>query len=352
MLSPVPLSDDKGNACTLPNGEKVRLRDTFRSSGFYRIGSTTPIWTVKWYAEKGLVNMSEDGRYVVRINRFGGGGYGGSVQLGWGIGFYDAGVELKAYQVSELVDYPSLMEFTSYDWHLIWIDWDSCDRDIHDGVYRLCTSCREKYTFDVTTGSIIEESRYWRRVARCTYAALIIIGIVGVSFFYRHRKSRRLALARNPPSEKDGTVPVEEGIRLQYSLRSLMILVTVVAIHCSIFRIAPHIGVFVSSISVAGFLTYLLWRGRQRIPYSRRTLVAKGVRVLLWAVVLVSWFLAYTASMAPVTALTYRLGWPHDARMAVVHGVYGPVWWLLMDCDFGRWGPIEVYFAAYGAHLI
>ena len=73
MLSPVPVAKDAGNDCTLPNGERVKLRDRFPASGLYRVGSTVPIWTVQWYGDEYLTQLSPDGRFVVRVNEWGGG---------------------------------------------------------------------------------------------------------------------------------------------------------------------------------------------------------------------------------------------------------------------------------------
>jgi hypothetical protein len=79
MLSCVPLPKDEGNDAVLPDGMKVKLRERFPSSGLYRIGSNVPLWTIDWYGEEGWVLLSEDGRYAVVLNRFGGGGrLGGS----------------------------------------------------------------------------------------------------------------------------------------------------------------------------------------------------------------------------------------------------------------------------------
>ena len=198
MLSFMPIAKDTGNLCKLPNGKKVKLRDAFPSSGLYKLGSTTPIWTVDWYAESGYVIVSENGRYVVRINRFGGGGYGEGVRLRWGIRFYDAGVELRSYGVGELVDYPSLMAFSTYDWHQLWIDGSKCDSEIHNGFYHLCTSCREEYTFDVTTGNTAQEARYWRTICHRTIAALGVLGVVAGWSVYRVRKAQSNRCRKEP----------------------------------------------------------------------------------------------------------------------------------------------------------
>jgi hypothetical protein len=122
MLSTVPVVDDFGNSCTLPDGQKVRLRDEFPSGGLYKLGSTKPVWKADWYEERGQVALSADGGYAVRINRFGDGTYVSGGALSWGLKFYEQGVEIKTHDVTDLIDYPSLMEFTSADWHFLWFD--------------------------------------------------------------------------------------------------------------------------------------------------------------------------------------------------------------------------------------
>lgn len=112
MLSGVPLADDEGDQCALPNGEIVSLRGTFPFSGLYQVGSIVPIWTVDWYGEHRLVRLSDDARYVVLINRFGGGGDRFHSSPSWGIRFFDQGKQIANYDVQDLVDFPSLMPFT------------------------------------------------------------------------------------------------------------------------------------------------------------------------------------------------------------------------------------------------
>jgi hypothetical protein len=294
MLSRVPLADDRGNACTLPDGTKINLRDKFPSSGLYAVGSTTPVWTVDWYGENRYVFLSEDGRYVVRINRFGGGKLGEGVSLHWGIKFYDAGKEIKSRDVGGLVDYPSLMVPTTWDWHYMWTYVESCDTEVTGGLYHLTTTCRERYAFDVATGKIVEESRYWRPVERRIYGALAVLGVLVTTLvYYTVRRVRRRAAARVQHSATE----TEDGAfwrgRFQYSLRSLMIFVTVAAVVCSIFRIAPPgglfpliLGVILATTAAAVLMTYLSWKGWQRIPLLRNLSGTKRVRVYFAAAIL------------------------------------------------------------------
>jgi hypothetical protein len=340
MLSPVPLSKDEGNTCTLPNGKSIKLRDTFCCSGLYDVGSTTPIWTVKWYGEKRCVTISEDGRYLVRINPLWGGLGGCQEDMDWGIKFYDTGTEVKSYDVTELVDYPSLMDYDPR-----WMDWKLCDDEICVGRYHLGTICRERYTFDVATGGIVEESRYWRRVAHWTCALLGIVAVLGVWLVYRNRKSHRLAAAKTPVSEVEPVPSDGEAKPFQYSLRSLMLLVTLAAVLCSAFSIGAHVGVFVSSVVLAVFLTAILWRRQRRSRLQRGTSRSNRGRKRLWAAVLVSWFVVYVLSMGPVAAVMSPqcLDCRRDTQVVILHGVYAPAYEIYRL----RNEPLRLYFSAF-----
>jgi hypothetical protein len=342
MLSALPSSEDEGNVCTLPNGKNVKLRDTFRCSGLYEIGSTTPIWTVTRFEGKGRVIVSEDGRYMVRINQFLGGFAGTRDDLVWGIKFYDAGAEVRSYDVSQLVDYPSLMEYGPR-----WVDWKFSGSEIRDGMYYLSTLCQERYLFDAQTGKIVEEYRHWRRVVYWTYAVLSIIAGLCVWLINRIRKTHRLAVAKTPDSEVE-PVPFDcEGRPFQYSLRSLMILVTVGAVFCSVFSIGAHVGVFVSSVALAVFLTDLLWRKWRRTRLRGRMYGSERGRKLLWAGVLASWFVVYVLSMGPVAAVISRqcLDCRRDTRVVILHRVYAPASWVCAALWFCR--PVRLYFSAF-----
>ena len=186
MLSPVPIEEDAGNLGKLPTGEEVQLRETFPASGLYKIGETVPLWKVDWYGGQHVVRLSHEGRYLVRVNEFGGGYLGERPSSYWGLKFYDAGAEIKSYDVGQLVDHLSFMEFTSSDWHYLWIDDSVYHMEIEGDFYRLKTSCRETYRFNITTGEIVEEYRGWRIIKRTSLALLVALGLLGSVWFYRY----------------------------------------------------------------------------------------------------------------------------------------------------------------------
>jgi hypothetical protein len=343
MLSPAPVADDEGNDCTMPSGERVKLRETFSSSGLYALGSTTPIWKVDWYGEQGLVRLSADGRYLVRVNRFGDGGYPRKA-LSWGVKFYDQGVEIASHNVRNLVDHPSLMPLTTGDWHLLWIDDSVYDSEIRGSFFDLATSTHEWYRFDVTTGRIVQEYRLWRHVRRWGIAAALVAAAIGTLFFYRFRKRVRNITPKVPPPPNCLQEQTKPARWQTYSLRSLMIVVTAVGISC----VVPHISVLLLGMVAVLLSTRHLVRTRRRFAGPPKSWAVKRRLAVLWMGALASWLLLYALSMAPAMAFVAYWHWPHDFRIAFAKVVYGPVWWLLMNTPIGTWRVIELYFEAWG----
>jgi len=343
ILSPAPVSEDKGNDCTLPNGDQVKLRETFPFSGLYELGSTTPIWTVDWCGEEGLVHISANGRFLVRINRFGDGSYPQGA-LSWGVKFYDKGVETESHHVRDLVDYPSLMPLTNADWHFLWIDHSVYDSEIDDGIFVLTTSTHDWYRFEVTTGHIVDEFRLWRNVVRWGTATSVIGAAVGGFLFYRCRKTRRFNLPKRRPQQDCLVERTEQTKKLSYSLRSLIIVVTAAGIFCAV----PHVCVLSLGTAMALFFTRLLVRTRRRYLGLRKSRPVKRRLAIQWAGTLASWFLLYVLSFGPAMAFVAYLDWPHDFRMVFAKVVYGPVWWLIVSTPIAGWRPVELYFEAWG----
>lgn len=349
MLSPVLLAEDTGNDCVLPDGEKVKLRERFRSSGLYEIGSTTPVWAVDWYElEYGPVRISADGRYVVRVNHFGAGGWGEGVKLRWGIKFYDTGREIKSYDVAELVDYPSLMPLVTCDWHLLWIDEDAFPSEIRDGSFVLNTSTHDRYRFDVTTGEIVEEFRLWRTATRLGVAALIVLGASGGFLVWRRRKRRASSAAHPRPSPDTAGGPEERPQRWSFSIRSLLIAQAITAVLCVLACTVPHIAVLLLAMTPAMSFTRLLIRAHRAAPWTVLGASRRWGRAGLWWLAGTTWLVFYALSCAPVWGCTIRLDWPYDVRMVLVKVVYGPVYWLLEGTAVGHWHAVQLYFRAWG----
>ena len=265
MLAPVPIASDD-DKCELPSRETVILRDNFPVSGLYRIGSTVPIWAIDWYEREWLLKVSENGRFIVRINEF---GVANPTQAGCGLLFYDAGIPIKTYRVSELVDYPSFIEPPPAGWPYRWVErgneresdnafFDfSTSARIDNGLLYLRTAAREEFTFELATGGILMEFRYWRTLFRaCLAAALGIAGIVSWMVI------RRLQRPRNPLPLSPRSTQAEGGRGVssswQFSLRRLMIGVILAPPVVAGCYLAPHIAILGASIAGTVFCLLVL----------------------------------------------------------------------------------------------
>jgi hypothetical protein len=323
MLSKVSVEDDDGNFCILPNGEEVSLRETFPASGLYEMQSKSPLWLVNWYGEEGLVKISRDRQYALRINRFGGGGYGEGHVLKWGIEFYGRGKLLKSHHVRDLVDYPSLMPFTSSDWHYLWIDDVVYKAEIiADNTFELVTSTHESYRFDVTTGEIIEQHRRWKRTARIASAIFVVAVSAGVHVFRRRRKVMQHQHDQSANTNTSETFP----IRLSFRLRTLLIAITAAAMLLAIYSYAAHVGIFLTSLIIALLLTFAAVKIPMRLPRPLGwTWKRRLYSVALWGTVVVAWLVFYVLTLAPVMRLMHSLQCPKDCQRAVVIVLYKPL---------------------------
>jgi hypothetical protein len=141
------------------------IRQQYSQSGLYENDvSTTPLWTVDWYAFQ--VEISSDGKYLVR----------------WGpwpfhedydelaLAFYKDGVEIKRYTVNDLVADPkSLPRSVS---HYFWVKETSFNPTTN--VLHLETQNGEVYDFDVTT----EEKSTESELLPSNIVRVVIIGIL------------------------------------------------------------------------------------------------------------------------------------------------------------------------------
>lgn len=122
------------------------LRKKYAQSGLYENdGSTTPLWTVDWYASD--VEVSSDGQHLVRYGPWP--VKGDYTELA--LAFYKNGKELSSYSVGQLVMNPSRLPHTvSHYW---WLSYPMFDEEA--GRFSVETKNGEKHKFDVATGRII-----------------------------------------------------------------------------------------------------------------------------------------------------------------------------------------------------
>jgi hypothetical protein len=324
MLSSVPLQDDEGRFAKLPGGETVDLRSHFPSSGLYPLHSNEPRWTVDWYGEEGYLHLSEDGRFVVRLNRFGGGGYGQGIKPTWGVKFYDRGQEIASHDVAELVDYPSLMPFTTWDWHHYWLG----ESELRGENLALSTSTHEEFSFDVTTGRIFREKHRWRNVARglpfVGGALLSVVALLGVRGLRRQRtQGERCAVAIVPAQ-------LRTGGRFVFSLRQMLVTVAAIGVGLAFARYDPELFTTVCLIGAflipAPILTAWLFFDIRRNGWTQSCARRKRVGHLAMGVMAWLWFYLGSGLAAPIVA--DEMNWPEDVRRALMLGPYRPIVWL------------------------
>ena len=145
-----------------------RIRSQYPQSGLYRNdGSTEPIWTVDWFAFR--VYISSDGECLVRRGPWP--GFSDYDELA--LAFYRNGQEIRSYRVNELVAFPGTLPHSVS--HYTWAE------DISfDDQRRLLfaqTLNRERYTFDITTGAILEMTSPLQRIMRSIGMAALAIAI-------------------------------------------------------------------------------------------------------------------------------------------------------------------------------
>jgi hypothetical protein len=124
------------------------MRAKYAKSGLYEIDDTeNAIWTVEWYALQ--VDVTPDGKHLVRWGPWP--SIEGYDELA--LEFYENGVLLRSYRVSDLVAAPQRLPVTVS--HLLWraeTEFDGETKELY-----LRTENDEGYLFDLTTGDVIEK---------------------------------------------------------------------------------------------------------------------------------------------------------------------------------------------------
>ncbi len=137
------------------------IRNIYSVSGLYKNdNSTTPLWSVDWYAHK--VYLSNDGEHLIRPV---------SHTSPEGIAFYKNGLEIKNYSIADLVATPNLLphSFSLFFW-VREINFDpnrnlltlevlaSSDMLNAEEDAMLSENAGEMYTFDASSGEILSAS--------------------------------------------------------------------------------------------------------------------------------------------------------------------------------------------------
>lgn len=335
MLAATPPAEDTGNLRTLPDGRTVLLRDTFPASGLYRYGAVVPEWAVGLYEEQGLVQVSPDARYLVVVNRLGG---CDGVHLQWGIRFFDRGALIRNYDVAELVDFPSLMTYPSCDWIHLWIDESVYDHAVRSGRFTLTTSTRDEFTFDVATGALLAEFRYWRTIAR---RALIVaaLGALAVASVF----ARRVCLSHSPLRLVSHML-VEPGPRRSAFLWQLSLWRLVIVLPLAVLLLA-WAGMNPRAVAVCGAASSPILVGTLLGRILRRPAAARFHRAVLWIALIAAMAGIYVLSSVPVMRLTVH--WRCDSRAALAETVYLPLVWVSRHTSLWQSGLARFYIDAW-----
>jgi hypothetical protein len=199
MLPTGNLSDQTPTA-TLPDGRTVNLRATFAKSGVYDATTLAPIWQVNWFAQPEDLLLSDDFLHAARRNIFG-------FHSDWALAFYDRGKLIQSYDCAHLLTHMSnirCIPFTTCNWHYRWYE----DFDLSNDCSQVQLSTvrrrtylyghvidygfQEHYTFDLVTGSIVNQrtTGLWRISAYAAATlALILLPPIALRLLWQRAKS-------------------------------------------------------------------------------------------------------------------------------------------------------------------
>jgi hypothetical protein len=129
-----------GVGTTSPDASEPR----YGASGLYRNdGSTTPVWTIDWYAYEDQVHVTADGRFLVRVETW------PSTEGDVAVAFYDRGRLLDEHRISDLVREPEKLPHSVS--HFTWLK--SAELDDETRTFRLATLEGEIYAFDIAASA-------------------------------------------------------------------------------------------------------------------------------------------------------------------------------------------------------
>lgn len=147
---------------------------TYPVSGLYlNDGSTTPLWTVDWYAFSVIV--PSDGVHLIR------GGPWAKDLCDEALSFFAHGEILHSYKINDFVDTAVLLPHTSSPF---WWE-ESAKLNDENHTLELATLSKDRYTIDYTTGKVVTS----RRPLRALLTAAAAITLFAVARFIRLRNA-------------------------------------------------------------------------------------------------------------------------------------------------------------------
>ena len=175
MLAPVTLDTDATGQRKEIRDEALRIRAKYQVSGLYRNdGSTTPLWTVDWYAHS--VFVFSDGNHLVREGPW------ATSSSDEALTFFSSGKEIRSYKIKDLEDLPWLLPHTVS--HFRWLK--TADVNDSDRTLTVVTFLWDKYVFDAATGGIVSS----RRPTRLALGALALIVVIAVLLLLKRARRR------------------------------------------------------------------------------------------------------------------------------------------------------------------
>lgn len=174
MIAPLPPEQDAANYRE-PYASRIReIRQTYSVSGLYpNDGSTTPLWTVDWYAWH--VEISSDGVHLLRLNSV------ATSPDDEAIAFFANGRLLNSYRIRDLVDLPWLLPRSVS--HIRWTSDELLKFDDTAMTYTIHTTHGEELVFDLTTGTIIDA---WHPVRWFAFGGLTIGLVILIMWGFRN----------------------------------------------------------------------------------------------------------------------------------------------------------------------
>ncbi len=164
MIAPLSLEEEVAQYEEWYVARIREIRRTYPASGMYRNdGSTSPLWTVDWYASQ--VEVASDGMHLVRP------GPAAMRPTDEAVAFFANGQLVRAYRVADLVDLPWVLPRSVS--HLLW----QADARFDETSmrYTIRTNHGEQIVFDVTTGTMIQASHPVRWVGGLGISAVLLL---------------------------------------------------------------------------------------------------------------------------------------------------------------------------------
>jgi hypothetical protein len=182
MIAPVNVKEDGDFESDERKAEAQKVRAKYKTSGLYRNdGSTTPLWTVNWYARN--VYVASDGVHLVRR------GPATERLDDEAFTFFAEGTEVRSYTVGNLVGSTLLLPRTA-----AYFDWEkSITLDNNKRTLTVTTNAYDKYVFDIVTGEII----FTRKLTWVVGACVVIASTFGLI-----KIAQKLRRQRHSPTDQ------------------------------------------------------------------------------------------------------------------------------------------------------